>query len=59
MSKYRVIWESDVEADTPHEAAEVALLILRDEESRETVFRVYTSGQEEPLIVDAKLPGED
>jgi hypothetical protein len=59
MSKYKVVWESDVEAETPHEAAEAALYILRDEESMQTVFRVYDGHLDEPLIVDATLPGDD
>ncbi len=59
MTIFRVTWESEIEADSPHEAAELALEHLRDPGSLETVFRVYRPGEDEPLIVDARLPGED
>lgn len=59
MTIFRVTWESEIEAGSPHEAAELALVHLRDPDSFETVFRVYRPDEEEPLIVDARLPGED
>lgn len=36
----RVIWEIDLDADSPREAAEKALAIQRDTESIATVFDV-------------------
>lgn len=36
----RVVWEIDVEADTPEEAARQALAIQRDLQSTATVFDV-------------------
>lgn len=35
---YRVIWEIDIDADSPTEAAEKALEIQRDPNSSATVF---------------------
>lgn len=43
MSMYRVIWEIDIDADTPLEAAQIALNAQRDPHSRATVFAVYDS----------------
>jgi len=40
MSAYRVIWEIDVEADSPVEAAREALDIQRDVDSTATFFEV-------------------
>lgn len=40
MSTYNVIWEIDVEADDPKEAAQRARDIQRDPESRAGVFKV-------------------
>lgn len=40
MAEYRVIWEIDIEADSPEEAAEKALIIQRDPESTATNFTV-------------------
>jgi len=37
---YRVVWEIDIEASTPQEAAEKAISIHRDPESSATVFLV-------------------
>lgn len=37
---YRVMWEIDIDADTPQEAAEQALAIQRNPESIATVFSV-------------------
>ncbi len=38
---YRVVWEIDLTAQTPHEAAEQALEIQRDVWSESTVFTVF------------------
>ena len=40
MSRYRVTWVIDIEADTPTQAARAALAIQRDPESIATVFEV-------------------
>ncbi len=40
MPNYRVVWEIDVEADDPHDAAHQALQIMRDPDSTATVFAV-------------------
>jgi hypothetical protein len=40
MTTYRVIWEIDIDADSPREAAEHALAIQRNPESFATVFDV-------------------
>ena len=45
MPEYRVIWQIDLGAESPHEAAERAAAILRkldvDDECSATVFDVY------------------
>lgn len=40
MNKYRVIWEIDIEAETPQEAAEMARVIQLDDTSLATRFSV-------------------
>ena len=40
MSEYRVKWEIDIEADSPEEAARIALMIQRDQESEALFFEV-------------------
>jgi len=37
---YRVVWEIDIEADSPEDAAKKALEIQRDPEGAATFFRV-------------------
>lgn len=44
MTEYRVRWEIDIEADSPQEAAEKALLIQRRHNSIATVFDVTPHG---------------
>jgi len=41
---YRVLWEIDVEADSPREAAKKALEIQRDPASMATAFTVQPFG---------------
>lgn len=45
MPEYRVIWQIDLDAESPREAAEHAAMILRtldvDDECSATVFDVY------------------
>jgi len=40
MPEFRVIWEIDIDAETPRAAAEEALKIQRDRQSTATVFKV-------------------
>lgn len=40
--KYLVMWEIDIEAGTPREAAEQALAMQRDPESIAAFFTVFT-----------------
>jgi hypothetical protein len=40
MKTYRVVWEIDIDADTPREAAKKALAIQRDFGSDATYFDV-------------------
>ena len=48
MREYRVRWEIDIEADTPEEAAALALAIQRKPDSIATVFDVWEHGT--PMI---------
>ena len=43
MTCYRVVWEIDIDAESPKEAVEQALAIQRDPESIATVFTVLES----------------
>lgn len=43
MTDYRVIWEIDIDADSPQEAATEALRIQRAPYSTATVFKVIES----------------
>lgn len=45
MATYRVIWEIDIEADSPQEAASEAAAIQTDPESIATVFTVSCGDQ--------------
>ena len=63
MTTYRVVWEIDIDADTPEEAARIALDIQRDPESLATVFRVhpYTRAgtpAKRHYLVDVQAGGE-
>lgn len=40
MTDHRVVWEIDIEADSPEEAAKEALVIQRDQGSDATCFTV-------------------
>jgi len=44
VKSYRVVWEMDIIASTPQDAAERALLIQRDPESIATCFEVTALG---------------
>lgn len=41
MSMYRVIWEIDIDADDPVQAAKIAEEIQRDPQSIANVYAVY------------------
>ena len=45
MTNYLVTWTIDIEAETPDDAAKLALQIQRDPESIATVFEVESVGQ--------------
>jgi hypothetical protein len=47
LKSYRVVWEIDIWAESPFEAAKEALAIQRDPESIATVFKIYTSSNPE------------
>lgn len=51
MTCYRLEWYIDIEADSPREAAEIALGIQRDPESIATVFTVR--GPSGAVCIDA------
>lgn len=50
MPEYRVIWEMDIDASSPREAAEEALKVHRDPESIATIFTV--DGEKIDLLDD-------
>jgi hypothetical protein len=51
MTTYRVVWEIDIEADCPEEAADNALKIQRDPSAEATCFDVWY-GPNKVLSVD-------
>lgn len=56
MPTYRVIWEIDIDAETPAEAAQKALKIQRKPDSWATVFQVI--GEDETVQVDVTPEGQ-
>lgn len=55
MPEFRVWWQIDLEADSPEDAAEKALVIQRNPESIATVFTVgerVAMGKNEPIFHD-------
>ena len=52
MGLYKVTWEIDLEADSPEEAARLALEIHRDPESTATCFDVSAHDAEVDCTVD-------
>ena len=46
MKNYHVVWEIDVSAESPRDAAAQALAIQRDPSSIATVFDVFTPTQQ-------------
>lgn len=58
-SEYRVIWEIDIAANSPLEAAREALRIQHDSESQATAFTVIDSETKrryacDPAVVDSE-----
>lgn len=58
VTEYRVRWEIDLSADSPREAAEMALAIHRDPNSIATVFLVYADTTRGPVVVDLDEPAD-
>ena len=52
MGLYKVTWEIDLEADSPEEAARLALEIHRDPESIATTFDISAHHEEVDCTVD-------
>lgn len=55
IKSYRVIWEIDVDADSPTGAAKEALKIQRDKNSTASVFEVIEHESDEYETVDVFL----
>jgi hypothetical protein len=55
MTSYHIIWEIDVQADSPEEAAYKALAMQRNPESTATVFDVYRWDETEPTRIDLEI----
>jgi len=59
MKTYRVNWAIDIDADTPREAAQLALDIQRDPDSCATCFEVDASLDfldSDPEVIDLGVP---
>ncbi len=53
MEKYRVVWEIDIDSESPKDAAIKALEIQRNQYSIATVFNVINcNGQEKTIDLD-------
>lgn len=59
MNRYLVTWQIDIEADTPREAARLALDVQRDHTSIALVFDVRQDGEDEATRVDLAEADED
>lgn len=55
MTEFRAIWEIDIEAETPREAAEKALKLQRDVFSTATVFIVRDQEDGEEYQIDLEV----
>lgn len=55
MPSYRVRWEIDLDAETPREAAQLALKIHRDPGSQSTVFDVDEMDAGETVILSQHI----
>ena len=58
MANFHVTWEIDIQADTPRQAAQKALKLMRDPGASVTVFGVRGEGGEQSRI-DLPADGED
>lgn len=52
MTRYRVIWEIDIDADNPEEAAARALIIQRDNDPANTATVFIVQGPHGQSIID-------
>lgn len=59
MPEYLVTWKIELEADTPGEAAFLALQTQRDPESTATVFEVERMDEDGTQLVVVDLQTED
>lgn len=59
MKSYLVTWVIDIEANSPEEAAQEALDIMRDEESTATIFDVKWEGNTKTIEVGTELMDPD
>lgn len=51
--EYLIVWEIELDAGSPEEAARLALKIIRDKASMAHVFKVYDeSGEEHSIDLD-------
>ena len=50
MTSYLVKWESNIQADSPREAAEKGLLLLRAGVKEHQLFKVIVSGGQSVII---------
>lgn len=59
MTTYAVVWGIEIDADSPQEAARIALDIQRDPESIATVLYVREHGAQRPtFLIDLCAGGE-
>jgi hypothetical protein len=49
--KYYVVWEIDIDAETPQDAARKALEIQRNQDSIATCFQVYNNDNDDAGII--------
>lgn len=54
MASYRVVWEIDVDADTPEDAALLAAEIMADPGSCGPVFEVRAESESEGVTIDTE-----
>jgi hypothetical protein len=59
MTRYRVQWDIDIDADSPKQAAEEALKIHRDHNSIATVFNVREWGTLDLRKIDLQSGTEE
>ena len=51
-NRYRVVWQIDIDADSPKAAAELALVIQRDPNSIATLFEVSEEDGINLVLID-------